>query len=729
MTKIQENKDTHNQEISSEAERQKQLLKESQQYFRQLGQQKREEAEAFQVEMEKRGLIEKKSSLNTKFVYGKDKQILLKLTMYRECERTGKYRITASRKGEIQAIDSFKPSDSVRRAKFVNSIEGLNEEEKDFALKALMELANRVLNGSRAVSLEKAKKQVNFAVLSDGRIIEQTTKGFAVFSPDSNSLEFSSLIEDNDCIYEPQQFQTDSRGETLIGLPSDIVEYYNDSILDAEIESFLYRHIDLSEKERKLVVQYIKLTYLTDKLEEIPYLRAVGEKGNGKSRFIYAVGMLCYRPLFVVSITAAVLFRIVQAYHPTLIIDEANLNVESDDTQAIMQILNAGYQRIGKVLRTEMGGTGIEPRLENFDPFGAKILASLKTFDSAAFESRCIRILMQKTTRNEIRFRLSKTLKFEAEALRNKLALWRFRNYNRDFEQELDAAENALKNENLEPRYVQIGTPLYALINNESLKRDFAAMLKMRGDVDTEERRESLDGQLVSAIHELLVESESDTNGFQVLRLKGECREGEQCRLLTVEAIANKLNKDKPEKDHLKKDLVGKCLRKLELERRKINVRNEDRGKSAVVFNAKRLGQLFKNYGLPTPDELSVNCPSYISSETTVASVANDNKLLEDFNLNRRHEEENETANDNGGSHDSPNEHNDLNRLARAATVSLDIQTGSILFPSKNEVNGAVGEIENSLNTNHIIQCPKCYTSCSNEDSHCPNCEEDLLNS
>jgi len=37
-----------------------------------------------------------------------------------------------------------------------------------------------------------------------------------------------------------------------------------------------------------------------------------------------AAGLACYRPVIVINPSAASLYRIVDKYHPTLIIDEAN---------------------------------------------------------------------------------------------------------------------------------------------------------------------------------------------------------------------------------------------------------------------------------------------------------------------------------------------------------------------------------------------------------------------
>lgn len=656
-------------------------------------------------------------SNNTEFVYSESGKVLLKLTMDKENDRPGTFKVTAFRNGEIVAMDCFKPADALRRTKFITSIEGLNHDQRKFTEKKLLELTDRAPKAVATEPATKPVKQVSSAVLSDGRIVEQTTKGFAIYSPDQDKIEFAPSVEDKDCVFALQPLQADNRGEMAVGLASDVLEYGSEAALDNEIEKYLLRHIDLPDTERKLVVQYVKLTYLTDKLEELPYLRAVGHRGNGKSRFIHAVGMICHRPTFLVSITAASLFRLMNAYHPTLIIDEANLEADSEDTQAIMQVLNAGYQRIAKIPRVE-GGNGTIRQIEYFDPFGAKILASLKIFDSAAFESRCIRILMQKTKRNDIRFRLSIKMKREAEVLRNMLLLFRFRNHQRDFETELDLAEMELKSKNIEPRYVQIGTPLYAILTDNNLRQEFAAMLKSRDNADAEERLETFDGNLVSVMHQLLciVESENDT---QIWRLKPNCVKGEPTQWLTVEAITNELNKEKPEKEQFKKEYVSKRLSKLELERKKINSRNENRDKKAVVFDPNRLGKLFENYGLPVPVELLPNTSLDNLEETTVASVAKDNKLLESNDLGWRHYDETRETENNNGRQDHPNYNNKLDGLATLATVVYQGPSNGKLFPSA--VNTII-----SNDSEEQISCWNCSAQVPSKNSHCLKCGQDM---
>ena len=256
---------------------------------------------------------------------------------------------------------------------------------------------------------------------------------------------------------------TDTGLETTgIYLASGVDEYGTEAQLDAALDGFVSKYLDVPERERKLSVQYVKLSYVVDRLQETPYLRAVGPRGNGKSRFAFAVGLSCRRPFMVLDPSPASLFRITDAYKPTLVIDEANFNSGSDDFQTLMCILNAGYQRVARVPRMEKGADG-NFVVKLYDPFGCKIIAGLKLTASAAFESRAVRVSLQKTQRKDIPFRLSMRMLREAEELRNKLTLWRLRNLNCDWETLLDAAEAELKAHAIEPRYIQIGIPLYAL--------------------------------------------------------------------------------------------------------------------------------------------------------------------------------------------------------------------------------------------------------------------------
>jgi hypothetical protein len=400
------------------------------------------------------------------------------------------------------------------RATFMKSLEGFDADQRKQINQALLKLAGRRGNVRAAIDDEAEDKPVEKVIskiLPDGRIIEQIAGGrFAVYDPERGTTDYSRKVEIDEAVYIPLDDEFILRGGLF--LPEQLKEFGdNVETLDAEIEACVHRYSDVPERERKLAAKYARLSYIVENLNEISYLRATGDRGTGKSRFIGTAGMLCLRPVIITSPSAASLYRVMDAYRPTLIIDECNLDVGSEDTQVFIQILNSGFQRIAMVPRCEKGEDG-QLTIRMFSPFGPKLIAGLKLSQSEAFESRCVPIELEKTTRKDIPFRLTERMLRDFADLRAKLYLWRIRNLSRDYEQALDDAEKELKNYSIEPRFIQIAIPVYGMITDEKLKADFAAMMEGRTDDAVKEKQESFDGLMVSTIHQLLFDVEYKQN-------------------------------------------------------------------------------------------------------------------------------------------------------------------------------------------------------------------------
>jgi DNA polymerase I-like protein with 3'-5' exonuclease and polymerase domains len=521
-----------------------------------------------------------------------------KYTLEAKPSERGKATITARNGTGIIHLDTFSLADAGKRATFVKALAFDDALTKD-ATSALLRLADRCESVAAATEMaaDGQTQAVSFRALSDGRLIEQLASGFASY--DGEAVSYCQAVEDEGITYRPLEDSFISEGGLL--LPDALLEYHDDRALNAEIESYIQRHLDLSDRDRKLSAAYIRLTYLFDKLLELPYLRPIGPRGNGKSRFVSVIGGICYRPVTLISPSAASLFRIVDRFKPTLIVDEANFSDSGDDTQALMQILNAGYQRIARVPRAEGNNGQFEVRL--FDAYCPKLIASLKASDSQAFESRCIQIQMERTRRKDIRLRLSGQLLKEQAELRAKLTLWRLRNWRRDFEDLLDQAEAELKRHDIEPRYVQVSTPLFALIADASLKAEFIKMVKGRDEADAEERKESFDGQLVTIIHGLLFEVDEAGEVPPRATLP---EEGKPCEAATVEAITQAINEGIAEKKQHQTRWIGRQLRKLGFQTAEISRRQSPVWKkSALVFDRNSFARLFKLYALPLSPDFS----------------------------------------------------------------------------------------------------------------------------
>jgi hypothetical protein len=454
-------------------------------------------------------------------------------------------------------------------------------------------------------------ERTGFKLLEDGRIIEQIASGFAVYNPATREVTYCGLVEFNGMKYIPLVV------DRAVKLADRAEPYVSEAQLNRDIEAYIHRNVDLPDRDRKIAVQYAKLSYITDRFEELCYLRPIGDSGAGKSRFLNTVGNICYRPLMVITPSPASVYRTIDKYHPTLGLDEFNPKDGGEDASEIIRLLNGGFMRGTYVARMEKGANG---ELENryFDVYGPKIISSLKPLDSLAFESRCIPTEMVESKRNDIQYRVSRELRQEQAELRNKLLLWRLHNCTRDMEQSLNDAEAFLRQScyNIRPRHVQIATSLLALISDEPLKNDFAVSLQTRTASDRAEKRESLDGQLATVIHEMLFTKDENT---KALVLKDSSEEDKPCESLPVHEIVTEINKGLSEKRQHDPGWVGKQLRRLGLQTDKLLQRQSKQyEKRCIIYNLSSLNKLFVRFALAVPAEFTVS--------TVISAVTSDTK-------------------------------------------------------------------------------------------------------
>ena len=172
-------------------------------------------------------------------------------------------------------------------------------------------------------------------------------------------------------------------------LPSGTDEYGSEAELIAEIQAYIHRYVDLSPQFERIASYYVLFSWLYDNFNELPYLRARGDYGSGKTRLLLVVGSLCYKPVFAGGAsTVSPIFHILDAFRGTLVIDEGDFRW-SDNKADIVKILNNGNVRGFPVLRTEVSRTGeFNPRA--FHVFGPKIVASRGFYEDRALESRFI---------------------------------------------------------------------------------------------------------------------------------------------------------------------------------------------------------------------------------------------------------------------------------------------------------------------------------------------------
>lgn len=141
-----------------------------------------------------------------------------------------------------------------------------------------------------------------------------------------------------------------------------------------EVSDTILRFIVLDAEQAHAAALWCALTWLIDAVEVAPLaIINAPEKACGKTQLLTVIGRMAYRPLPASNASASALFRAVEAWKPSILIDEADTFFR--DNAELHGMVNAGYLRDGFVLRSEAVGDSFEPRM--FSVFSAKALAGI----------------------------------------------------------------------------------------------------------------------------------------------------------------------------------------------------------------------------------------------------------------------------------------------------------------------------------------------------------------
>lgn len=301
----------------------------------------------------------------------------------------------------------------------------------------------------------------------------------------------------------PYSAQNNLIKNQIVLLPTGPEEYDSEQALVDEIRCFIHRYVDLSPVFEQIAAFYVLFTWVHDQFNELPYLRARGEPGCGKTRFLLTVGSLCYKPIFASGAsTTSPLFRILDSIGGTLIIDESDFRM-SDEKNELSKILNNGNAKGFPVLRSEGNGKGeYNPRA--YQVFGPKLVAVRRSFEDRALESRFLTEDMgQHTMREDIPINLPASHAAEALALRNKLLLFRFRNLGKS-----NISEDLI-DRRIEPRLNQVFAPLLSIIDDSDLRASLRNVLREHHQDMVAERGLDTEAEILAIIRDIAGEREN----------------------------------------------------------------------------------------------------------------------------------------------------------------------------------------------------------------------------
>jgi hypothetical protein len=187
--------------------------------------------------------------------------------------------------------------------------------------------------------------------------------------------------------------------EELEALRTELSALSGDKLLD-RVVAFIARYLVLPSREAlDALALWIAHTHAIEHFDSTPRLTLVSpEKQCGKTRTTELVEMLARETLSLVNASVAAIFRSIEKYHPTLIVDEADtifLGKSSDSHEDLRGILNSGHRRGKSALR--MVGTS---KVENFETFCPVLLCSIRDLPDTIMD-RSVVIRMRRRAKDE----------------------------------------------------------------------------------------------------------------------------------------------------------------------------------------------------------------------------------------------------------------------------------------------------------------------------------------
>jgi hypothetical protein len=177
-----------------------------------------------------------------------------------------------------------------------------------------------------------------------------------------------------------QQGDEASAAET--GFEDDTLDPWEETVdgdaLLQEILALINRHVILNTAQSVAVACWIIFAYGFESMRICPQLLINSpSKRCGKSTLLELIMCLVPRPLPAANISSAAMFRSIESWKPTLLIDEADTFLNSGGNEEITGILNSGHNRsLAFVVRTqEVDGDHVPVRFSTFCP---KVIAMIK---------------------------------------------------------------------------------------------------------------------------------------------------------------------------------------------------------------------------------------------------------------------------------------------------------------------------------------------------------------
>jgi putative DNA primase/helicase len=247
-----------------------------------------------------------------------------------------------------------------------------------------------LLNDYRRLQKGEFKKQS-----TENPEVERMLSRLADMSPAEYGLQRQSISDQTDIPLKYLDAEHDTRRKSAKDKGSKTIEQAHWRVepwpervdvaaLIDQIQMRLKRHVVMSDEAALAVALWIVFAWAHDAAVHSPILLVSSPEAEcGKSTLLGLVNYLVPKGLIIVEVSPAVLFRMIECWHPTLIVDEADTAFKNNPE--LRAVINAGWTRGAGVPRCKPDTH--EP--EFFETFGPKAigLKGLKVPDTTLSRS------------------------------------------------------------------------------------------------------------------------------------------------------------------------------------------------------------------------------------------------------------------------------------------------------------------------------------------------------
>lgn len=414
--------------------------------------------------------------------------------------------------------------------------------------------------------------------------------------PDGHIDRCASITIGSTCYMPIHPRDDENISKETVCFPSALTPYESETQLLADIRAFLHRWFDMEPYWERIVSYYVLFSWFYDAgFETIPYLRALGDYGTGKTRFIESAGLLCYRPMLISGGDSdSVIFRMIDTYRGTMIVDEADFG-DSSANALIAKVINMGNRKTGNIKRLDGDN---DYNVKVFMVFCPKVFAARNDFGDDALGSRCLTKFMTKSSpRHDIPLDTDPSFRDDARHIRNKLAHFRLKTW-KPVAIDHDKADRTIM-----ARLSQITLALRTIIKDPEALAELDTYIQIYNASLIGERSMTDQAIIVHALARIY---------YRLDQADAMIKTEPDFTLKNIVAVAQSLmNELDPERTFTSKNISPILRNQLGLSRgKRDNSRNADgtRGGARIAIEEPILRQLMDRYGINL-DELDENPP------------------------------------------------------------------------------------------------------------------------